>query len=320
MNDLIKKYRTDSLTSRELEESRDRAAAMTDSELSNAMRDDWDEMEPDGVLIPDGAKELIKHRIDAGLGLNRRTWGVRIWQAVRVASVILLPLFVVATVWLYTHGGSVTDDMISVSTFARQRSEVILPDSSVVTLNGASTLNYSQNAFHGDARNVVFRGEGFFNIAKDSSHPFVVSAHGLTVTVKGTRFNLSARDDAKSAHLYLEEGLVEMTSELTGEVVEVRPGESATLSYADGHIVLSAGASGDNIMAWMNGGLAFNDSELADVLDAMCAHYGCTVEVNDESALGSRFTGTIPADDLNLAVAILEKIFNIGITATPTAD
>lgn len=76
------------------------------------------------------------------------------------------------------------------------RSEVVLPDGSVVKLNSGSDITYSYNAKE-NIREVNFQGEGFFDVSKNKI-PFVIKmSNGLRLKVHGTSFNLQAYTDEK---------------------------------------------------------------------------------------------------------------------------
>ncbi|MDE7443309.1 MAG: FecR domain-containing protein [Muribaculaceae bacterium] len=316
MKDLIKKYRYDSLSAAELDESRDKVDMMDDRQLDQVIYDDWKDSATEvSDPVSDIVRRKLKHRIDVGLGLRPGPWTI-VWRVLRTACVIMLPLFIAATIIFYNREESLLPDTISVATRHGERSMVTLPDSSVVTLNGASNLTCCQGAFRSDERNINFTGEAYFNIYKDPDHPFVITACGLKVTVLGTKFNLEARPEADCATIYLDEGLVLLTSSLTGESVEVHPREKAVLNYADGSIALSNHSPYDNTLAWLSGKLVFSDEPLGNVFKEMKKYYGYTLGTDDESMLEARFTGTIPSDDMTMAVAVLEKAFGAHFVLT----
>lgn len=85
------------------------------------------------------------------------------------------------------------------------RSEVVLPDGSVVKLNSGSDITYSYNAKE-KIREVNFQGEGFFDVSKNKI-PFVIKMNnGLRLKVHGTSFNLQAYTDEKTVEASLVEG------------------------------------------------------------------------------------------------------------------
>jgi transmembrane sensor len=68
--------------------------------------------------------------------------------------------------------------------------QINLPDSSVVWLNAASTIQVPVE-FKGDVREIkLIEGEAFFDVKRDPQHPFVVHTGKLNVQVLGTSFNI----------------------------------------------------------------------------------------------------------------------------------
>ena len=90
------------------------------------------------------------------------------------------------------------------------KGKVILPDSSVVWLNSGSSILYPSN-FFGETRDVSFKGEGYFEVKKNSDYPMKISLDsGLSLCVRGTSFNLSAYDNDNSISILLLSGNVSL--------------------------------------------------------------------------------------------------------------
>ena len=64
-----------------------------------------------------------------------------------------------------------------------KRFEVELSDGTLVYLNSASSLRYPVNFSASETRKVYLSGEGYFDVAKDSSRQFIVSVDNLDVKV-----------------------------------------------------------------------------------------------------------------------------------------
>lgn len=71
--------------------------------------------------------------------------------------------------------------------------EVALPDGSKVMLSKGSRLSYSKHLLTDPTRNVYLKGDGFFQVTKDTKHPFLVYTGGLVTRVVGTSFKISSR-------------------------------------------------------------------------------------------------------------------------------
>jgi transmembrane sensor len=83
-----------------------------------------------------------------------------------------------------------------------------LPDGSVVTLNAASKLSYTDK-FNGDTRPVTLLGEAFFKITPNKAKPFIINVNGVTVKVVGTSFNVKSRNG--KTEVIVETGIVNVS-------------------------------------------------------------------------------------------------------------
>ena len=94
---------------------------------------------------------------------------------------------------------------------AGARSHVLLPDGSQVWLNSASKLTYAES-FNDSTREVKLEGEGYFDIVKDASRPFIVRTAGIDVRVLGTTFNLKSYPQESTVEAVLLRGMLEVTN------------------------------------------------------------------------------------------------------------
>ena len=82
-------------------------------------------------------------------------------------------------------------EYITKTTQIGQRASYVLPDSSKVSLNAASSITFPPQ-FNGDRRVVQLKGEAFFEIVKNKRQPFIVESAGIRTKVLGTSFNIRA--------------------------------------------------------------------------------------------------------------------------------
>lgn len=130
----------------------------------------------------------------------------------------------------------------------------------------------------------------------------------MVVTVLGTEFNLLARENDDNTVLMLIEGAVELSSVKTHETVQLKPYDRATLDYATGKIIIES--NNDITVPWKTHQLAFVDDPLCRVIKVLEANYDCTIEINDSVYIHDGFTGTLPSNDINLAMDIISHSFN----------
>lgn len=200
-----------------------------------------------------------------------------------------------------------------VSTGKGERASMTLPDETKIALNYDSQVTYDPEAFAKGERRIDFDGEGYFQVKKDSRHPFVIHAQGLQVEVLGTVFNLLARNGDTHSELFLEEGSVRLMSVLTGEKVLLSPNQKAVLSVETGHIVVQTMENIAEASAWRKGDLIFRNEPLGNVLRTLEGCYGYKITTDCEDCLTDEFTGTLPTWDINEVLEVLEKLYPLEI-------
>ena len=156
--------------------------------------------------------------------------------------------------------------------------KIILPDGSMVKLNANSSIEYPEKFVSG-TRHVKLSGEAFFEVTKDSLHPFRIETTHAAVEVLGTSFNVSAYPEADRVEVNVETGKVRFSS--NGIVPgEHRPavlyaGKRGLLRISDGEIVKSEILT-PNYASWFTKIISFQRTPLSEV----CKVIGNTYQVN----------------------------------------
>ncbi len=84
---------------------------------------------------------------------------------------------------------------------------VLLPDGSSLLLQPKSQIEFP-SSFETDKREVVLRGEGFFEVKKNKKQPFYVYANEVITKVTGTSFNIRAFDADEEVKVTVKTGSV----------------------------------------------------------------------------------------------------------------
>lgn len=134
-----------------------------------------------------------------------------------------------------------------------------LPDGTNVWLNAGSSITYP-TAFPGNERKVVITGEVYFEVAKDKSKAFRVSAGEQQIEVLGTHFNINAYANEAHVKTSLLEGAIKVNKVL------LRPGQA----FADNQI---APTNIEQDIAWKNGIFNFNNQSLEQVMRQLARWY-----------------------------------------------
>jgi len=149
--------------------------------------------------------------------------------------------------------------------------QVVLPDGSKVWLNAASSLRFP-TAFAGMERRVELTGEGYFEISKDVSKPFVVHVYdgsdgvGTDVQVLGTSFNIMAYGNEDRSSTTLVSGKVRVKQPGGGEgFVEPEPGRQALFDRRTRRLSIED-ANVDQAIAWKNGLFRFHETGIHELM------------------------------------------------------
>jgi ferric-dicitrate binding protein FerR (iron transport regulator) len=162
-----------------------------------------------------------------------------------------------------------------------------LCDGSRVFLNAGSKLRFPAR-FTGKRRVIEFEGEGYFEVARDPGHPFIVHAGGMEVMVLGTEFNLRAYEDEPTIETTLVEGRVQVSN--GKESYRIAPGEQGVYERGTG-MITTRQVDVTLYTAWHQNEIKFKDTPLEDVMRDLARWYGITYEFRDEAAKKIEFGG-----------------------------
>lgn len=103
--------------------------------------------------------------------------------------------------------------------------KIILSDGTRVWMNEESELRYPDE-FVEEQRVVYLKGEAYFEVKKDSLHPFIVKTTSAQIDVLGTSFNVNSREDVCVTTLV--EGCVKIKNCYSDSVI-INPGQQVSI-------------------------------------------------------------------------------------------
>ncbi len=181
---------------------------------------------------------------------------------------------------------------------------IVLSDGTKVYLNANSELRFPVT-FLGQNREVYLRGEGYFEVAKDSVKTFKVHTEDMTAVVLGTSFNVRAYPDQGVTSATLEEGRLRV--ECGNHEYSLLPGNQVCLDKETGKSELLA-VNTKYYTSWKDGYYLFNELPLEDVMDMLVLWYGLEVVYVDEEVKQYEFSGRLKRyDDYHYLLGKLEE-------------
>lgn len=192
---------------------------------------------------------------------------------------------------------------------AGQIKTVILPDGSLVTLNGNSSIRYLQNWSDDPIRTVHLQGEAYFKVKNfgDGTTKFHVVTSDLTVEVLGTSFNVISWTEETS--VFLEEGQVNIKLDNSADrEVRLEPGEVMQYSSKEQKLVPPKMVANQLEVSWKQGVLEFEETPLEDILHRLTSPNNLSYTIIDEVLSKRKFTLRIPTEDMDIALDLLSKL------------
>lgn len=193
----------------------------------------------------------------------------------------------------------------TLATHAGERQEAVLPDGSRLTLNVNTRL---QVALYEDRREVrLLEGEAFFSVAPDAVRAFVVLADPATVEVTGTRFNV--RRDGQQVSVGVESGSVDVSSGpwWRAQTRRLTAGQ-ALRSRDDGALDQTVAVSMENLTAWREGKMVFDDAPLAAVVRELNRYLPQPARLEAPGLNDYRVAGVFNIDEPDALLAALPAI------------
>jgi len=154
-----------------------------------------------------------------------------------------------------------------VTTRSGEQASHILDDGSRVVLAGGSAIDAQLGS--STRRVALLRGEAYFDVRRDPGRPFVVTADDMTVTVRGTAFDVAVGADTIA--VAVAHGTVAVS--VGKDEVILRGGDRLDYRRADRAVTVAAVDPGD-VALWRQGRLVVSDVPLGEVLDALTRQNG----------------------------------------------
>ena len=310
MNDLFEKLINDRLSPSELIQLREYFNVSSDEELAKLLLD-YDSESYNPKYITGEMIDETKSRIDSLLFGNipvKKKKSLK--KSMLIAASVLIPLIMAGVIWWFIGNNSQEETgMCTVTTAKNETASLMLPDGTSVKINGNSTFSFP-SGFKKDSREVSFSGEAYFDVAKNANVPFTIFTSSITVTVKGTSFNLLSRPGAKYSELALDNGSVSVTPGDTHRSIDVKSGTKIIIDNATGEITVKPLDSLQNTSSWTSMEIYFDNASPKYLIDRIEQTYSTTLDSKTKESIDENFTGTLPSDNLEEALRILKRIYS----------
>lgn len=279
-----------------------------DREAKNeALKRVWDET--DDVMNADAMSQSVlrNQALRSHYGHQERVRQIRL-KVLKYAAVILLPVALCLGTWFIASNQMASQAMLAECHVDNGQTKVVrLSDGTQVRLNAGSSLFYPQRFSRlFSRRDVYLDGEAHFDVAKNSSQPFIVHVGNLKVKVLGTHFNVKAYPADELVTTTLEQGKVKVYEDKIA--MTLLPDEQAVYNRISGKMTKRSVDSG-NYNQWMDGKLLFDQTPLKVIIADLQRRYNVCIKATPAVDFSQQFTMAFRADEgIDDVMKVLTKI------------
>jgi ferric-dicitrate binding protein FerR (iron transport regulator) len=238
--------------------------------------------------------------------------------AIRVAAALLfmVGLAYVFSQFIRDQKVAVPNDYLQVAASDIPR-EVILPDSSVITLNAKAQLVYNNN-YSKTNRDVILEGEAFFQVSRNEKLSFRVFVNNSTVEVLGTSFNIKPEKDKLMVGVVTGHVAVYETAKKDNRV-DLIQNEQVALNTKN-NVFEAISPLNKNLLAWRTHKLSFPYVPLKNVFETVAEYFGKELVIEKNVDLSRKFEADFDNQSLDEVIKVIKDAtpneFNVEITST----
>jgi len=188
--------------------------------------------------------------------------------------------------------------------------QVQLIDGSIVTLNKNAVLQ-AQDNFTAENRNVILKGEAFFEIQADKKHPFIIQVNNVSVKVVGTSFNIYNDSLTNDVIVTVKTGIVEVT--YLDKTVSIRKGDQASFYGSDKNIEVTKNDI-INSDSWKTGQIVFENTPLNMVIESLNKNLSANFAIGSPELNNRELMATFNIhDSIDEVIEVLTVVLGVQI-------
>ena len=182
--------------------------------------------------------------------------------------------------------------------------QVVLPDGTRVCLQSGSALTFEEKS---GIRMTGLKGDAYFDVVRDTLHPFVVRTDALDVKVLGTAFSVSAPAGSGKADVILERGSVRLLSKGGMPLLRLTPNQKAAYDAASGDISVEQVYAAPMIRQQYSI-VTFENASVEEIVRAIEENYGIRVTASGYDPSKQYHMSFLRSDAPGDVLAVLELL------------
>ena len=274
----------------------------------------WDELAQkpdnkgyDGSMILNRIYHEIK--LEESRELTRKRLTARFINILsKVAAVLFIP--VIVSILIYKNDfipGTGEMAYSEIYSPLGTRTQFYLPDGSSGWLNGGSYLEFPLQ-FKEKTREVVLRGEAYFDVRSNPKKPFIVKGDNIEVVAHGTSFNVMAYPDDQIINVTLVKGNISVSGKKNGRIqnfVMTEPGYTCSYNLRTSSCKTSK-VDVNKIISWKDGRLVLRNDPFIEVVRKINRWYNVNIIIKDEILESYTYLATFEDETLDEVLKLLK--------------
>ncbi len=210
-------------------------------------------------------------------------------------------------------------EQVSIASGFGEIKKVLLPDSTIIVLNGNSQIRFNPHRGEDKPREVWLEGEAFFDVKHlnrdkeniQANERFLVHGKGFTIEVLGTEFDVRQRRN--KTEVVLQTGKIKLSLDDNSQPpIIMLPGDLTLYDNATKKIQRSATIP-TNYVAWKEKKLILDNPTLEEIAHYLEDNYGKKILIEDTAISRRKIAGPILIDNLSDALFIISTVLNTKI-------
>ena len=167
------------------------------------------------------------------------------------------------------------------------------------------------SSFAGKAvREVELKGEAFFDVARDTLHPFIVKTGNVKTQVLGTSFNINSYAENKDLKVTVATGKVQVSDTISNQSVFLTPNEQASFNFKSEALTKQT-VDLQEYISWKDNIIYFNKVTINEAVAILEKWYGVKIQLENKAIGDCIISGKYSNDNLKNILDGIKYIKNI---------
>ncbi|MFV0565955.1 MAG: FecR family protein [Flavobacteriaceae bacterium] len=186
-----------------------------------------------------------------------------------------------------------------------------LSDGTKVFLNAGTNIKYPTTFVKGKIREIFLEGEAYFEVAEDKVHPFIVNTNQVSITVLGTKFNVSSYKEDTEINTVLVEGSVSLSNDQNPDSASLlQPGHKGSWDKSNNKMSFKK-VDVKMYTEWMQGDIVFRNTAFNEMIKKLERNYNVIIENNNQTLNLKKFNANFNKNIENIddILTVISQIY-----------